>query len=186
MMPGIMEVAVPQGWKVGDKVASQGPHGRIILELPENSEPGTTIRYHLRPGPDLFVEVPAGAKPGGTLYFQQPDGMRIALEVPQGKKPGELFEVRPPALMVIVPEGVKPGSHVVFRAPLESKAARDVWFRAEVPEVLELGRYFAARMPPPGKPQEGGKAQKQPGKQEGEKVALLRDAQQVVSSSDEA
>lgn len=148
MPPGEVEVAVPKGWKPGDKVAAQGPHGRIWLDLPISCEPDTTIRYKLRPSPDLVVEVPPGAWPGSALTFERSDGTRISIEVPQGKRPGEQFEVRPPVAMVLVPDNVPVGGHVVFCVP--GSAVGSPWLHAQVPSALHLGRYFAARLPPPG------------------------------------
>lgn len=179
MLPGALEVAVPPGWKPGDKVPAQGPHGKILLELPETCAAGATIQYQLKPGPDLVVEIPEGASAGSQLTFEREDGTRIRVEVPKGKQPGEHFEVRPPSLMVLVPEGVEAGSYVVFRAPGADHASRKVWFRAQVPGQLQLGRYFAARMPPPGKaPASPGKKRSTKDKcDEAEEVALLNDTQ---------
>jgi len=152
LWPGEMEVAVPENWKVGEKVPAQGPHGRIFLDLPEGCEAGKTLRYRLRPEAELQVKVPPGAKPGGTLMFERPDGTRIGITVPPGKQPGEQFEVTPPALMVLVPEGAQPGDTVIFGTPLAAQGANGEerqWFRAKVSQDLQLGRYFAARLPPP-------------------------------------
>merc|ERR1712129_629180 len=124
----------------------------INFELPEECEPGTTLRYRLKPTAELRVEVPQGAFPGATLTFERPDGTRIGITVPQGKKPGEFFEVTPPALMVLVPEGVQAGDSVVFflgPPPRLGKAGVGQWFSADVPKELQLGKYFAARLPPP-------------------------------------
>jgi len=183
MLPGGLEVAVPADWKPGDKVPAQGPHGRIFLELPETCAAGTTIHYQLKPGPDLVVEIPEGASAGSQLTFEREDGTRIRVEVPKGKQPGEQFEVRPPSLMVLVPEGVEAGSYVVFRAPSANHTSRKVWFRAQVPSQLQLGRYFAARMPPPGKaPASPGKKHSTKDKcDEAEEVALLNDTQEDVT-----
>jgi len=188
MPAGVLEVAVPAGWKPGDKVPAQGPHGRIFLELPETCEAGTTINYQLRAAPDLLVEVPERASAGSQLNFERADGTRIRVEVPMGKRPGEQFEVRPPALMVLVPEGVEAGSYVVFRPPGASHTSGKVWFRAQVPSQLQLGRYFAARMPPPGKAQAPGSPGKKQSKKEkcveAEEVALLNDTQPDVVDFD--
>merc|ERR1719468_75004 len=106
------------------------------------------MRYRLRPEPELRVEVPPGASPGTTLNFERPDGTRIGIPVPPGKQPGEHFEVTPPALMVLVPDDAQPGDWVVFAAPAPPAAQERQWFRAKVPAELQLGRYFAARLPP--------------------------------------
>merc|ERR1740120_228614 len=134
LWPGELEVVVPPEWKVGDKVPAQGPHGKITMELPENCQAGTTLRYRLRPEPELLIEVPAGAKPGHTLQFERPDGARIGIQIPMGKQPGEQFEVTPPALMVLVPEACRTGDAVVF--PFPGPAGRDgerQWLRAHMP-----------------------------------------------------
>lgn len=177
MLPGALEVAVPEGWQPGEKVPAQGPHGRIMLELPDTVQAGRTIRVPLRPMPDMLVEVPKGASAGTVLTFAHADGAHISMEVPKGKRPGETFEVRPPALMVLVPENVESGSVVIFRAPGQP-AGRQVWFQAHVPNILQLGRYFAARMPAPGANGRG-RPQKQSTKSpntNAEEVALLKDS----------
>jgi len=146
MWPSDIEVAVPQEWKAGDKVPAAGPHGRIHFELPEQCMPGTTLRFRLKPAPDLRIEVPAGVSAGSSMTFERGDGSRISITVPPGKKPGDFFEVSPPAVMVLVPEEVKAGETVVFCMPAPPLGQ---WFKAQVPESLQLGKYFAARLPPP-------------------------------------
>jgi len=144
MWPSEVQLPVPADWKLGDKVPAQGPHGRIFFELPEGCVPGSVMRYLLRPEPEMRVEVPPGAKGGTSLIFERPDGSRISIAVPQGKKPGEHFDVVPPAVMVLVPEEAQTGDRVVFCLPGSNQ-----WFCAPVPENLQLGKYFAARLPPP-------------------------------------
>lgn len=146
MWPSDIELAVPKDWKAGDKVAAAGPHGRIHFDLPEECTPGVSLRFRLKPAPDLRVEVPPGVPAGAPMTFERPDGTRIQIAVPVGKKAGEMFEVTPPALMVLVPEEVKAGDIVVFGMPAPPLGT---WFKAKVPETLQLGRYFAARLPPP-------------------------------------
>merc|ERR1719468_181192 len=86
--------------------------------------------------------------------------------------------------MVLVPEGVEAGSYVTFSAPGASQASSKVWFRAQVPSQLQLGRYFAARMPPPA-PGCPGKKQSKKEKCDGaEEVALLNDMQPDVVEFD--
>merc|ERR1719433_477134 len=121
------------------------------MTLPESCEPGTTLRYRLKPEPELKVKVPPGVAPGATLTFQRPDGSRIGIQVPPGKQPGEQFEVTPPALMVLVPEEAQAGDWVRFGMPGsaqagDGKAKERQWFRSKVPQELQLGRYFAARL----------------------------------------
>jgi len=145
MWPGDIELAVPKDWKAGDKVPAAGPHGRILFEIPDECQAGTTMRFRLKPAADLRVEVPPGLPAGAPMNFERPDGTRISIAVPAGMKPGDQFEVTPPALMVLVPEEVKPGETVVFCMP----GPPGQWFKARVPEDMQLGRYFAARLPPP-------------------------------------
>lgn len=149
MWPSIIELAVPADWKAGDKVPAAGPHGRIHFDLPEGCQAGAALRFHLKPAADLRVQVPPGVPAGAPMTFERPDGTRICINVPLGKKPGDHFEVTPPALMVLVPEEVNAGDVVVFCMPSSSQ-----WFKARVPENLQLGRYFAARLPPPAALQE--------------------------------
>jgi len=146
MWPSDIELSVPKDWKAGDKVPAAGPHGRIHFELPQNCTPGTNMRFRLKPAPDMRVEVPQGIPPGRPMVFERQDGTRIQICVPPGKRPGETFEVTPPALMVLVPEEAKEGDLLVFCLPGPPLGQ---WFKARVPESLQLGRYFAARLPPP-------------------------------------
>jgi len=64
MMPNDIELTIPMEWKVGDKVPAAGPHGRVLFDLPEGVTPGTTMRFRLKPAPDLRVEVPPGLSAG--------------------------------------------------------------------------------------------------------------------------
>merc|ERR1712087_62832 len=73
-------------------------------------------------------------------------GTRISMIVPRGKASGDTFEVIPPAAMVLVPEDAQVGDLVCF--PLPGPPSKQ-WFSAPVPEELILGKYFAARLPPP-------------------------------------
>merc|ERR1719277_2878184 len=109
--------------------------------------PGTIAHFRLKPAPDLRIEVPSGVSAGSSMTFERSDGSRISITVPPGKKPGDFFEVLPPALMVLVPEEVKAGETVVFCMPAPQPLGQ--WFKAQVPESLQLGKYFAARLPPP-------------------------------------
>merc|ERR1719189_687648 len=146
MWPNEIELTIPMEWKVGDKVAAAGPHGRVLFDLPEGVTPGTTMRFRLKPAPDLRIEVPPGLSAGSPMTFEKSDGTRISINVPPGKRPGDFFEVSPPALMVLVPEEVMAGETVVFCMPAPPVGQ---WFKAQVPEDLQLGKYFAARLPPP-------------------------------------
>lgn len=145
MWPADIEVQVPENWKEGEKVPAQGPHGRVLFDLPV-CEPGTSQKFRLRPAADLRVEVPTGFKEGMSMTFEREDGTRIAMMVPKGKKSGDTFEVIPPAAMVLVPEDAKAGEIVCF--PLPGPPSKQ-WFSAPVPEELMLGKYFAARLPAP-------------------------------------
>merc|ERR1719189_3035937 len=118
----------------------------MTFDLPEGAAAGKVMRFNLKPVPDMRVEVPQGLKAGSPMTFERPDGMRIGLTVPPGKGPGDHFEVTPPALMVLVPEEVNAGETVVFCMPAPPLGQ---WFKATVPGDLQLGKYFAARLPPP-------------------------------------
>jgi len=146
MWPADIEVTVPESWKEGEKVPAQGPHGLVLFDLPEGCKPGSTQKFRLRPAADLRVEVPTGLKEGMPMAFAREDGTRISMNVPKGKVSGDTFEVIPPAAMVLVPEDAKAGDVICF--PLPGPPSKQ-WFSAPVPEELILGKYFAARLPPP-------------------------------------
>jgi len=146
MWPADIEVQVPENWSEGEKVLAQGPHGRVLFELPEGCKPGTKQQFRLRPAADMRVEVPKDLKEGMSMTFEREDGTRISISVPQGKVSGDTFEVIPPAAMVLVPEDAQAGDVVCF--PLPGPPSKQ-WFSAPVPGELILGKYFAARLPAP-------------------------------------
>mmetsp|Transcript_112370 Transcript_112370/g.323040 ORF Transcript_112370/g.323040 Transcript_112370/m.323040 type:complete len:257 (+) Transcript_112370:86-856(+) len=138
--PGIFEVLVPQEHKMGDNVLMHGPWGDIVVRLPAEAQPGTTFKYPLRARPEFSVILPYGKKPGDTLTLHRTNGEDILVDVPKGMRPGDTFPVYPPVWIVQVPEGANPGARVIFDTPLG-------WYQATVPSVLQLNRYFAARIP---------------------------------------
>jgi hypothetical protein len=146
MWPAEIEVDVPEDWKEGEEVPAQGPHGRILFKLPEGSQAGTKQKFGLKPSTDFRVEIPEGFGEGMSMTLERDDGTRISIAVPKGKKAGDTFEVIPPAAMVLVPDDVQAGEIVCF--PLPGPPTKQ-WFSAQVPNELILGRYFAARLPPP-------------------------------------
>lgn len=155
-----VEINVPQNHQAGDVLSVQGPDGSVKLILPAGVEPGTVFRHRIKAEPEYRIEVPQGASPGSALTFARADGIRISIAVPPNLRPGDMFDVSPPALMVLVPEGLQPGDYVVFSSEkvpgfmMGGEATQ--WFRARIPEQLQLGRYFAARLPEPEAPKSSG------------------------------
>merc|ERR1712194_638138 len=110
------------------KVPAQGPHGRVLFDLPEGCKPGTKQQFRLRPGADLRVEVPKDLKEGMSMTFEREDGTRISMTVPNGKVSGDTFEVIPPAAMVLVPEEAQASS--MWPADIEVQVP-DGWTEGE-------------------------------------------------------
>jgi len=130
-------------------VRTQGPHGPIDVPAPPNSKAGDTFQCCLKPPAELKVVVPPGFT-GSTMIFEVDDGSKIAVVVPKGKQPGDVLHVRPPAVLVRVPDGVNAGEYVNFSVRGgHGDGSKVEWFRAKVPKDLQLGYYFAARIPQP-------------------------------------
>jgi len=149
---------VPEDHQEGKPLHVLGPHGPIEVTPPPESRPGMTLRYRLAPKPEFKVVVPPGAGPGSQANFKRYDGVEIMVEVPPGLAPGDTFDVSPPALMVRVPDGASPGDLVCFRHSVsQANNNREVteWCHVRVPEGLETGKYFAARLPGPAPPKPG-------------------------------
>jgi len=147
-------------FKPGEAFTIQGPLGPIKVNPPDDAEPGMTLKYRLAPRPDFRVQVPQGARPGSEVKFQRHDGVEVSVLVPEGLAPGETFDVTPPSLMVKVPDGASAGDILAFQLPPTGPQVPPQWFRGPVPEGLEAGKYFTARLPmpstrpPKGHPQE--------------------------------
>mmetsp|Transcript_172 Transcript_172/g.624 ORF Transcript_172/g.624 Transcript_172/m.624 type:complete len:239 (-) Transcript_172:127-843(-) len=152
--PCQVDIQIPADFAPGKLVPVQGPQGLVHMTMPEGVEAGQTLRYNLRASPEYRVEVPPGAKPGASVTFTRADGAEIAIAVPPNLGPGDRFEVTPPVVMVLVPAGCKPGDSVVFSTQAAADggfATRDAdLLMAVVPAELQLGVYFAARLPQPG------------------------------------
>mmetsp|Transcript_127762 Transcript_127762/g.408505 ORF Transcript_127762/g.408505 Transcript_127762/m.408505 type:complete len:676 (+) Transcript_127762:165-2192(+) len=144
-LPVEFAMTLSQEYKPGDLVVIKGPHGRMQVQPPDDAEPGSVVRYRLGPRPDFEIRVPPDAGPGQEVNFVRHDGVEVSATVPDGMLPGDIFGVMPPAVMVLVPEGAELGDIVAFQAvggPIG-------WYSALVPPGTRLGRYFAARLPPP-------------------------------------
>jgi len=156
--PCEVNIHVPEGHQAGTALSVQGPIGMMKLLLPAEAVPGTNFRYRLKAAPEYRVQVPPDASPGSAVTFERADGARISFAVPQGSRPGDQFEVSPPALMLLVPEGLHPGDYVLFNtASVPGFTMADEQgelFRAQIPEELQLGKYFAASLPGPKSPTE--------------------------------
>jgi len=144
---------LPPDHKEGQKLRVIGPHGPVEVQPPPDAHPGLCQRYRLSPKPEFRVTVSPGVEPGMNMTFKRSNGDQISIRVPPNVGPGESFTVNPPALMVRVPEETQPGDTVCFRNIVHrTDDNREVteWCRARVPEGLQPGKYFAARLPRPG------------------------------------
>jgi len=140
-----------ENFEAGATFTIQGPLGPIKVQPPTDAKPGMSLRYRLAPKPDLRVQVPPGGKPGSVVTFQRASGIHTIVKVPDGHWAGDLFDVVPPALMVLVPQGAQKGDFVTFHTPAISNQPVE-WFRAQVPAGVPPGKFLTARLPMP-KPQ---------------------------------
>jgi hypothetical protein len=148
--PGRITVQLPTHFNPGEKVVVRGPHGRRMeVEAPSDGVPGEQLELRLAPTPELRIQVPLSARPGSQLQVRTASGARVRVVVPEGMLPGDFFEVAPPTLMVAVPEGAEPGDIVFFQQhKVDACGKKETQnCRAEVPQELLFGKYFAARLP---------------------------------------
>lgn len=116
-------------------VCVNGPHGPIMVELPEDAVPGEQRSWRLGPVGQKVV-VPEGASEG-VLIDHEVEGVVRQVAVPPGVAPGESFEVVPPALVVMVPQGVQSGDF------LEFPGINGEMLKVLAPEGLKAGQYFS-------------------------------------------
>jgi len=150
--PCMLSVELPKDYVPGQPAFAEGPHGRLQVDLPPEAKPGMKHCLRLGPSPEFRIGVPKGARPGTQLKFQRADGVEVLVTVPEGMGPGDTLEVPPPVLMVQVPTAANPGDYVFFRrsgGPNGDKHDEEEWCKAQVPEGLKPGKYFAARLPAP-------------------------------------
>jgi hypothetical protein len=144
--PQELKFCAPEDWQPGQHVCVQGPHGPLMVPLPEGAKPGE--QYAVKIGPEnddgYEVVVPEDALPGDTVPFQGTNGESLHAVVPPQLKPGEKFTVGKPTIMVRVPAGAQSGTKVMFQIPGEGK----VRF-AKVPSDFKEGAYFPVVLPPP-------------------------------------
>eukprot|EP00418_Pyrodinium_bahamense_P086322 CAMPEP_0179055854 /NCGR_PEP_ID=MMETSP0796-20121207/23514_1 /TAXON_ID=73915 /ORGANISM="Pyrodinium bahamense, Strain pbaha01" /LENGTH=232 /DNA_ID=CAMNT_0020752517 /DNA_START=33 /DNA_END=731 /DNA_ORIENTATION=- len=143
--PTTLRLELPADHRPGQPLLVPTEHGPLRVVPPDGAAPGTSLDFPLKPTPEFEVQVPPGFTPGRTLTFATADGVEICCDVPEGSQPGDIFDVLPPALMVLVPVGAAPGDKVVF---CNTSAGEHKWCRAQIPRELKLGMFFAARLPP--------------------------------------
>jgi len=146
---------VPPDYQEGQPLRVIGPHGPVEVQPPPDAKPGSRQRYRLAPKPEFRVTVPPGVQPGMNMTFKKNNGVQITIQVPPNVGPGEAFTVNPPALMVRVPDDAQAGDVVCFRNTVR-RTGDDMevteWCRARIPNSLQPGKYFAARLPCPSHP----------------------------------
>lgn len=135
--PVELAFVVPEDMLPGDSVCVSGPHGPLLMKVPDGSRPGQPCSVRLGPTATFKVTVPEGRGPGDLVNFEGREGQQLQVPVPDGKVPGDVFEVTPPALMVQVPEAATPGDRLVFFHPDGRELA------AVVPIGTEAGQYIA-------------------------------------------
>mmetsp|Transcript_78948 Transcript_78948/g.223431 ORF Transcript_78948/g.223431 Transcript_78948/m.223431 type:complete len:255 (+) Transcript_78948:75-839(+) len=150
--PGEVTVDLPPETQPGQLVTVSGPHGRCMqVDAPSYARPGGRLQVKLAPRPELKVQLPPGKRPGDQIKVARASGGEVLVTVPEGAQPGGFFQAAPPALMVAVPDGSKPGDLLVFRHCEAGPGGgiKTKYCRARVPDELQFGRYFAARLPRP-------------------------------------
>lgn len=146
--PQDLVFTVPEDKDVGDPVCVQGPHGPLLIPLPEGAKAGEECRYRLGPECHYDVEVPKDAKEGDAVAFKGMAGEQLHALVPKGVNAGEKFKVSPPVVMVHVPRGARPGQMLSYTSPL------GIIMCTPVPPGVAPGHYFPAlyEVPQPGAP----------------------------------
>jgi len=128
-----------------------GPHCREMeVQLPPWAKPGGKLQLQITPPAEFRIQVPKGKKAGEQMKIGRPDGEDLFVDIPAGNFPGDVFDYTCPSLMVAAPEGSSPGDFVTFRhhRSLPNGHTQMGYCRAQVPEELQFGRYFVARLPP--------------------------------------
>lgn len=160
-------------------VCVQGPHGPIMVPLPEDAKPGQTTTIRIGPQTDegaYEVAVPEGAEPGEPVQFKGTNDEPLSTVVPEGKKPGDKFlaKVNVPTVMVRVPPGAQAGTEVMFQTPGEQQ----VRFTT-IPDGLSAGHYFPVKLQTPAPPKQDAKpedAKPEDAKEEAKEEDKVEDA----------
>jgi len=116
-------------------VCVKGPHGPIMVELPEDAVPGEERTWRLGPYGQQ-VTVPEGVCEGSQIDCEI-DGRDMKINVPAGKSPGDTFEVVPPALVVMIPKGSQAGDL------LEFTGLNGELLKVPAPDGMKPGQYFS-------------------------------------------
>lgn len=119
-------------------VCIQGPHGPLLIPLPEGTVPGERVTMRLGPMMTPKVQVPDDWVFGEQMPFEGPDGAPCMVDVPEGMKAGDIFEVAAPTMMVQVPVDCREGDQILF----ETHDGRELMVKC--PPNLQPGHYFAA------------------------------------------
>lgn len=140
--PQDFRFVAPEGVKPGEPVCVEGPHGPLMLPLPNDAVPGKECSIRFGPPSQYKVVVPDGASPGSIVTYKGCDGEELRTVVPPGMKPGDEFDVSPPVLMLRIPDEANPGDEMLYEAP----DRRQLIIR--VPQGMGPGQYFAASLEP--------------------------------------
>lgn len=115
-------------------VCIEGPHGPIMVKLPEDAKPGEQRTWRLGPAGKQVV-VPEGLHSGSVIDCDV-EGVIIQATIPDDKAPGDFFEVLPPSLVVMIPSGSLPGDILEFPGPQGHPV------QVPAPVGLAPGQYF--------------------------------------------
>merc|ERR1719253_373483 len=161
--PQDLNFNAPDPCEAGQLVCIQGPHGPLMVPLPDDVKPGQSIVFKIGPQNEdgYEVTVPEDAEPGSSVPFQGDDGETLFANVPPGVKPGETFKAGKPTVMVRVPAGAREGTELMFTVPGENK----VRF-TRVPRHIPEGVYFPYVLEPPRAKDEKAKKNKKPAEEE--------------------
>jgi len=136
--PQTLNFEAPMDAAPGKPVCIQGPHGPIMIPLPDDVKPGQPCAIRLGPQEHYTIPVPEGVEPGGMIEFKGAQGEMLHAILPPGLKAGDEFKVAPPVILVQVPAGAQPGQQVAYVSPLGQQLF------AQVPPGLSPGHYFSA------------------------------------------
>jgi len=136
--PQDLKFVVPEDAQPGSPICIQGPHGPILVPLPDDALPGKECVWRLGPSHHYTVDVPEGSEAGCMVEFKGMNGESLHSLVPEGLKAGDQFKVSPPVVMVQVPVGAKAGQELTYLSPSQQPLL------THVPEGFPPGHYLPA------------------------------------------
>merc|ERR1711924_21835 len=142
-LPHDITFKAPKGCSPGQMLSVKGPHGPLMVQMPQGVKPGKRITVRLAAPHMHEVFVPVGANPGDKVIFLDENDNEVEAVVPKGKKPGQVFHVSPPVVLVPIPAGSLAGDQLSFTVPDRSNGpGKYKACIASVPPSMGPGQYI--------------------------------------------